>query len=244
MGYILKSLCMNSTNPNQYALVTGGNKGIGFAICQGLLAAGFDVILAARSLDKAKAAIAQLQTSQVHPLVLDVADDNSIHHAVEQVRREFSHLDVLINNAGVYPDQSVNILTISRDLLEQAINTNTFGPIRVVQAFLPLLEKASAARVINVSSGYGALDGLSADVPSYCLSKLALNGATIMLADALRSQDIAVYAMCPGWVRTDMGGTSAPRAPEQGADTAIWLATEASPSLSGKFFRDRQEISY
>lgn len=235
---------MNSTNPNQYALVTGGNKGIGFAICQGLLAAGFDVILAARSLDKAKAAIAQLQTSQVHPLVLDVADDNSIHHAVEQVRREFSHLDVLINNAGVYPDQSVNILTISRDLLEQAINTNTFGPIRVVQAFLPLLEKASAARVINVSSGYGALDGLSADVPSYCLSKLALNGATIMLADALRSQDIAVYAMCPGWVRTDMGGTSAPRAPEQGADTAIWLATEASPSLSGKFFRDRQEISY
>ena len=235
---------MNSNQQNKNALVTGGNKGIGFAICQGLLKAGFEVILAARSLDKAKAAIEQLQSSQVHPLVLDVADDDSIHQAVETVQREFSQIDVLINNAGIYPDEGVNILTIERNLLEQAMQTNTFGAIRTAQAFLPLLEKASSARVINVSSGYGAIDGLSADVPSYCLSKLALNGATIMLAAALKPKGIAVYAMCPGWVRTDMGGASATRSPEQGADTAIWLATDASPNLSGKFFRDRQEISY
>ena len=118
------------------------------------------------------------------------------------------------------------------------------GPIRTTQAFLPLLEKAAAARVINVSSGYGALDGLSANVFSYCLSKLALNGATIMLAEALQPKNITVYAMCPGWVKTDRGGASAPRNPEQGADTAIWLATAASLDLSGKFFRDHQEISY
>ncbi len=235
---------MSYNHQNKSALVTGGNKGIGFAICQGLLKAGFEVTLAARSLDKAKAAIEKLQSAQVHPLVLDIADDDSIHQAVDALRQELGHLDILINNAGIYPDEGVNILTINRNLLDQAMNTNTFGPIRTAQAFLPLLEKASAARVINVSSGYGALDGLSANVPSYCLSKLALNGATIMLAEALQPKGIVVYAMCPGWVKTDMGGTSAPRTPEQGADTAIWLATEASPDLSGKFFRDRQEISY
>ena len=235
---------VNTNNQNKYALVTGGNKGIGFAICQGLLKAGFEVILAARSLDKAKQAIEQLQSAQVHPLVLDVADDNSIDQAVAALRQKLGHLDVFINNAGIYPDEGVSILTIDRNLLNQAMNTNTFGPIRAVQAFLPLLEKAPAARVINVSSGYGALDGLSANVPSYCLSKLALNGATIILAEALQPKGIAVYAMCPGWVRTDMGGASADRSPEQGADTAIWLATDALPDLSGKFFRDRQEISY
>jgi NAD(P)-dependent dehydrogenase (short-subunit alcohol dehydrogenase family) len=124
------------------------------------------------------------------------------------------------------------------------MNTNTFGAIQTTQAFLPYLAKAPTARVINVSSGLGALAGLAAESPSYGLSKLALNGATIILAAALRPQEIAVYAMCPGWVRTDMGGTSASRSPEQGADTAIWLATEASPDLSGKFFRDRQEIPF
>jgi NAD(P)-dependent dehydrogenase (short-subunit alcohol dehydrogenase family) len=237
---------MNSPSLGKRVLVTGGNKGIGFAICKGLLAAGFEVILAARSLDKAQEAAERLQLddSQVRVVELDVTDDNSIRRAVERLSQDITHLDVLVNNAGIYPDEGVNILTISRDLLNRAMNTNAFGPIQVTQAFLPLLEKAPAARVINVSSGYGEISGLSADVPSYCLSKLALNGATIMLADALRSQGIAVYAMCPGWVRTDMGGTSAPRSPEQGADTAIWLATEASPNLSGKFFRDRKEISY
>jgi len=237
---------MNSQSSGKRVLVTGGNKGIGFAICKGLLAAGFEVILAARSLDKAQEAAERLQLddSQVRVVELDVTDDNSIRRAVERLSQDISHLDVLVNNAGIYPDEGVNILTISRDLLNRAMNTNAFGPIQVTQAFLPLLKKAPAARVINVSSGYGEISGLSADVPSYCLSKLALNGATIMLADALRSRGIAVYAMCPGWVRTDMGGTSAPRSPEQGADTAIWLATEASPNLSGKFFRDRKEISY
>jgi NAD(P)-dependent dehydrogenase (short-subunit alcohol dehydrogenase family) len=235
---------MNPINRNKHVLVTGGNKGIGFAICQGLLTAGFEVTLAARSLDKANVAIAQLKSDRVHPLILDLADDDSIDLAVAAYRQEFEQLDVLINNAGIYPDKGVNILNIDRHLLAQTMNTNAFGAIRMTQAFSPLLAKAAAARVINVSSGYGALDGLSADVPSYCLSKLALNGATIMLATALKTQGIAVYAMCPGWVRTDMGGASADRSPEQGADTAIWLATEASPDLSGKFFRDRKEIAY
>jgi NAD(P)-dependent dehydrogenase (short-subunit alcohol dehydrogenase family) len=235
---------MNYHDRHKYALVTGGNKGIGFAICQGLLKSGFEVILAARSIDKAKDAIEKLQSSQVYPLVLDVADDESIQQAFTDLSQELGHLDVLINNAGIFADEGVNILKIDRHLLARTMNTNTFGAIRTTQTFLPLLAKADDARIINVSSGLGALSGLSADSSSYCLSKLALNGATIMLSAALEPQGIAVYAMCPGWVRTDMGGESATRSPEQGADTAIWLATAASLAQSGKFFRDRQEISF
>ncbi len=227
------------------ALVTGGNRGIGFAITQGLLEKGYEVIITSRSLDKAKQAVEKLNSiGKVIPIELDVADDNSINKALESLRTKVDHLDVLINNAGIYPDEGVNILTIPRDLLDLTLNANTFGAIRMVQAFLPLLQKSPDARVINVSSSYGEINGLSADVPSYCLSKLALNGGTIMLAQALRSQKIAVNAICPGWVKTDMGGDSAPRTPEQGADTAIWLATEAPRNHTGKFWRDRKVISY
>lgn len=224
-------------------LVTGGNRGIGFAIAQGLLARGYDVIITARSLDSAKQAAKELQGT-VTPIALDITNDRSIRAAVETLRQTSDRLDVLINNAGVYPDDNVNILTISRDMLTTGMQTNTFGVIRMVQACLPLLEQSQDARVINMSSGMGALDGLTTTAPSYCLSKLALNGATLMLAQSLSSKGIVVNAMCPGWVQTDMGGSSAPRSPEQGADTAIWLATEAPRNHNGKFFRDRNIISF
>ncbi|WP_138502092.1 SDR family NAD(P)-dependent oxidoreductase [Nostoc sp. PA-18-2419] len=225
------------------ALVTGGNRGIGFAIAQGLLAKDYEVIITSRSLENAKLAAEKLQ-GKVIAIELDVTDDRSINQAVKTLHHKIDRLDILINNAGVYPDKDVNILTIDRELLDFAMNANTFGPIRMVQAFLPLLEKSSDARVVNVSSGYGALADLSDDVPSYCLSKLALNGATIMLAQALHSKGIVINSICPGWVKTDMGGSSAPRSPEQGADTAIWLATDAPRNISGKFLRDRKVISF
>ncbi|WP_414544813.1 SDR family NAD(P)-dependent oxidoreductase [Nostoc sp. CCY0012] len=233
---------MESTQKKR-ALITGGNRGIGLAIAQGLAAKGYEVIITSRSLDNAQQAAAKLQ-SKVIPIELDVTDDRSINQVVETLRQQIDQLDVLINNAGIYPDDGINILTISRELLDSTMNANAFGPIRMVQAFLPLLAKSPDARVINVSSGYGALEDLSADVPSYCLSKLALNGATIMLAQALHSKGIVVNSVCPGWVRTDMGGASAPRSPEQGADTAIWLATDAPRNINGKFLRDRQVVSF
>ncbi len=114
----------------------------------------------------------------------------------------------------------------------------------MIQTFLPHLAHADHARVINLSSGYGELDGLSANVPSYCLSKLTLNGATIMFDQALRQRGIAVNSVCPGWVRTDMGGPNATKSVEEGADTTVWLATDAPHSFSGKFFRERREISW
>lgn len=238
---------MNAQYKGKTALVTGGNKGIGFAICKGLINLGFDVIIAARSLAKGKEAAAQLKSpdSRIAAMQLDVTDDRSIFLAAQALTRSCDRLDVLINNAGILPDRGLNLLNISREMLDLTMHTNAFGAISVTQAFLPLLAKSDAGRIINVSSRYGQLNSLSASLPpAYGLSKLALNGATIILADTLRSQGIAVYAMCPGWVRTDMGGETATRSPEEGADTAIWLATEAGPELSGKFFRDRQEISY
>ncbi|MBV9105016.1 MAG: SDR family NAD(P)-dependent oxidoreductase [Verrucomicrobia bacterium] len=225
------------------ALVTGANKGIGYEIVGQLLAKGLRVILTARNEVAGKKAASSFQ-GDVQFLPMDVSDDTSIEKAAQAYGERADALDVLINNAGIYPDENVDILTIPREQLVKTFQTNTFGPLSVTRAFLPFLKKSGGARVINISSGYGQIDGLSHKVPSYCLSKLALNGITIMLDQALRPQGIAVYVMCPGWVRTEMGGANASRSVEEGADTAVWLAIDGPQHLSGKFFRDRKVIAW
>lgn len=238
---------MNIEN-RRLALVTGSNRGIGFAIAQGLLLQGYEVIITSRSLDKAKQAQQQLQAlGVVIPIELDVSDDRTIDAAVATLRNQgVDRIDVLINNAAIQPDRSADILTISRELLDAVLNTNLSGAIRVAQAFLPFLENSSDARVINIASSMATLANLTMIpvTPGYNLSKLALNGATIILAESLRLRGIAVNSMCPGWVKTDLGGELAPLSPEQGADTAIWLATEVPHNESGKFWRDRKVVSF
>jgi NAD(P)-dependent dehydrogenase (short-subunit alcohol dehydrogenase family) len=225
-------------------LITGANRGIGFETARQLAARGFHVVIGARSEEQGHAARRALEAiGKASLLVVDVSDSKSIAAATAKFS-SMGQLDVLINNAGIYPDEGISILTIRREQMVSTFQTNTFGPLEMTQAFLPYLKKAPAARVINVSSGYGQLSGLSANVPSYCLSKLTLNGVTIMLAEALKEQRIAVNSMCPGWVRTDMGGSSAPRSVEEGADTAVWLASEADETLTGKFFQNRKEIPW
>lgn len=226
-------------------LITGANRGIGFETARQLAGRGFHAVIGVRSEQNGQKALRELEPyGKISLLALDVSDSKSIAGAAAKFASMADQLDVLINNAGVYPDEGISILTISREQITSTFQTNTFGPLAVTQAFLPYLKKSKAGRVINFSSGYGQLDGLSANVPSYCLSKLTLNGVTIMLSEALKSEGIAVNSMCPGWVRTDMGGASAPRSVEEGADTAVWLATEAVQKLTGKFFRDRKEISW
>ena len=225
------------------ALVTGGNRGIGKEIVRQLANKGWRIILTARD-PKTGAQAASSIKGDVRFLALDVADDESIAQAAENFSKESDQLDVLINNAGIYPDEGFNILTVPRELLSKTFQTNVFGAIRVIQALLPFLSRADQARIVNLSSGYGELGGLSSNVPSYCLSKLTLNGATIMFDQALRNHGIAVNSVCPGWVRTDMGGPNATSSVEEGADTAVWLATDAPHSLSGKFFRRRREIPW
>ena len=228
------------------ALVTGGNKGIGFETARQLGDLGWQVVIAARRAGAGKQAAASLvnKGAAVSFLELDVADSASIARAAAEFGKRFPQLDVLINNAGIYPDEGKNILSISREQIDLTLQTNTLGALEVTQAFLPYLRASGAARVINLSSGYGQLESLSPDVPSYCLSKLALNGLTLMLSRALAQEKIVVNSMSPGWVRTDMGGANAPRSVPEGADTAVWLATEAPPGLTGKFFEDRQQIPW
>jgi NAD(P)-dependent dehydrogenase (short-subunit alcohol dehydrogenase family) len=237
---------MSSHQPQRIVLITGSNRGIGLETAQQLAGRGFHVVIAARNEASAQQAIKTITAAKGKAsfLQLDVSNSTSIHSAAKNFAKIFNHLDVLINNAGIYPDKGLNILTVPRDHMVQTLQTNTFGQLEVTQAFLPYLRQAAAARIINVSSGLGQLEGLSSDMPSYCLSKLALNGLTIMLAEAIKPDNIAVNSMCPGWVRTDMGGPDATRSVEEGADTAIWLADEAPHSLTGKIFRDRKEINW
>ena len=176
-------------------------------------------------------------------LEINVSDADSVIAAEREFSKMADHLDVLVNNAGIIVDGDDAILEISDDLLKKALETNTLGALRVSRAFVPFLRKSKAPRVINVSSGGGQLTG-GADgwAPAYCISKTALNGVTSQLAAALPK--FAVNSVCPGWVRTDMGGENASRSVEEGADTIVWLAAEAPHELSGKFLRDRKEIPW
>ena len=237
---------MSQEPSHKTVLITGANRGIGLETARQLGQRGFHVVIGARDEASGRRAAEAITADggRATFLPLDVSSSESIRAAAGRFAGVADRLDVLINNAGIYPDKGLTILSLPRDRLAQTFQTNTFGALEVTQAFLPHLRRAGLGRVINVSSGYGQLEGLSPDVPSYCLSKLALNGLTIMLAQALTGDRIAVNSMCPGWVRTDMGGPNASRSVEEGADTAVWLAAEAPHELTGRFFRDRREIPW
>jgi NAD(P)-dependent dehydrogenase (short-subunit alcohol dehydrogenase family) len=224
-------------------LITGANRGMGRQTGRELSGNGYRVYLGTRS-PEANGEIVKDIKGETFWITIDVSESESIRRASKWLAERETTLDVLINNAGIFPDKQRSITNISRNQLVATFQINTFGPIEVTQAFLELLRKSGAARVINLSSGYGQLNGLSADVPSYCLSKLALNGVTLMMADKLKADRIAVNSVDPGWVRTDMGGRNASRKVEEGAAGIVWLASEAPHELTGRFFRDGQEIEW
>jgi len=227
------------------ALVTGANKGIGREVARQLARKGFHVFVGARKREAGRKAANEIagEGGKATFLQIDVADHASVTAAARQFEKIADHLDVLVNNAGIIVDGDDSILEISDDQMRQTLETNTLGALRVTRAFLPFLKKSKTPRIINVSSGGGQLTG-GADgwAPAYCVSKTALNGITSQLAAALPK--FAVNSVCPGWVRTDMGGQGATRSVEEGADTIVWLASEASQNLTGKFLRDRKEIPW
>jgi NAD(P)-dependent dehydrogenase (short-subunit alcohol dehydrogenase family) len=228
------------------ALVTGANRGIGLEVCRQLAGLGLTVILTARDAAKAELAAKELAASgTVEPLALDVADANSIEKAAAEVSHRYGHLDVLVNNAGINYDtwETAENADINGTVMD-TIATNLLGPWRMCQAFLPPLRKSASARIVNVSSGSGSLTEMGAGPPAYQVTKAALNALTRTLAGELRSAHILVNAVCPGWVATDMGGASAPRAVDEGAAGIVWAATLPDDGPTGGFFRDGKPLPW
>jgi NAD(P)-dependent dehydrogenase (short-subunit alcohol dehydrogenase family) len=226
------------TPDQNIALVTGANRGIGFETCRQHARLGILVILTSRDEAKGQAAQKKLVAEGLDVTFhqLDVTEDESIRGLATFVKKEYKRLDILVNNAGVYIDNQSSLLRMEMDIFHTTMTTNLHGPIILCQAFIPLMEQQGYGRVVNVSSGAAQI--------SDRLSKAALNAMTRILADELRGTNVLVNSMCPGWVRTDMGGRAAPRSVEKGADTIIWLATLPGGGPQSGFFRDRAQIPW
>src|SRR5438105_7083397 len=244
------------TKGKRIALVTGANKGIGFEVARQLARKGFHVVLGARNPDAGEAAVQKLNREAEEEnssentglgaitfLKIDVSKLDSIRRAAEEFSRKSDRLDALVNNAGILLDDDKHILTITAEIFETTLRTNMVGALLVSQEFVPFLRKSDAPRIVNVSSGGGQLtDGADGWAPAYCISKTALNGVTAQLAAALPK--FAVNSVCPGWVRTDMGGSNATRSVAEGASGIVWLAADASQKETAKFWRDRKVIPW
>ena len=228
------------------ALVTGANRGIGLEVVRQLARRGFTALLGARDAEKGKWAAAPLEGEglKVIPVQLDVTAEASIETLRRWTEERFGRLDVLVNNAGVLYDSWQRAVGADLKLVREAFETNTLGPWRVTQAFLPLLRRSGGGRIVNVSSESGSLAGMGGGTPAYGVSKVALNALTRMLADELRGERILVNSVCPGWVATEMGGRDAPRSVEEGAAGVVWAATLPDSGPTGGFFRDGEPLPW
>ena len=225
-------------------LVTGANKGIGFEIVRQLAARSYSVILTSRDEAKGMNALAQLkkQNLSVEYVQMDIKSEESIREAFNKVNASFGKLDVLINNAAILLKEDQSLLNNDVSILKQTIDSNAYAQLMVTKIFTPII--STGGRIIMTSSDGGSMsNSVGGWSPAYCVSKSFLNAITRHLAYELSGRNISVNAFDPGWVKTDMGGRSAPGSVEEGADTAVWLTT-ADRIGTGKFFRSRKEIEW
>jgi NAD(P)-dependent dehydrogenase (short-subunit alcohol dehydrogenase family) len=229
----------------QNVLITGANKGIGLETARQLLKNGMHVIISARDEAKLDKALKELKAEypEVESVVMDVSSYDSVKAAAQILAQRNIQLDVILNNAGILLREDRSLLSHDDEILKTTINTNSYGPLRVVHAFLPMLK--SPGRIINLSSEGGSMsEPIGGWSPAYCVSKTMLNAITRHLAYELKEKNITVNAVCPGWVKTDMGGKSAPRSLEEGAETVVWAAMEVRQNFTGKFFKNKSEIRW
>lgn len=231
----------------QIAVVTGGNRGIGFEICRQLAQRGIRVVLTGRDAAKGGIAVEKLRDAGFGVTFhrLDVTSARGITALAAFVTAEFGRVDILINNAGVMIDPHGSRLLDSKlETYRETLETNVLAPLALTQALLPVMMKQNYGRIVNISSGLGQLSDMGTGTPAYRISKTALNALTRIAAAETRASNILVNSMSPGWVKTDMGGPNAPRSVAQGADTAVWLATLPDGGPTGCFFFDRKPISW
>jgi NAD(P)-dependent dehydrogenase (short-subunit alcohol dehydrogenase family) len=236
-----------SHREQRVALVTGANRGLGLETCRQLLAKGVRVAMTGRdvaALHQAYRALPEQEQQNALTVQMDVTDTDSIRTAERTVMERFGGVHVLINNAAVLSSRDDDALSISGDTYRRTFETNVFGVIEVCRVFVPGMASSRYGRVVNVSSGVGRISTMSGYAPAYSMSKAALNAFTRHLAHSYQGTGVLVNAVDPGWVRTDMGGASAPRSLEEGADTITWLATLPDDGPTGGFFRDRRAIDW
>lgn len=223
------------------ALVTGANRGIGFAIAKGLAAQDYKVLLGSRNFQAGKEAADSIK-GNISAVELDLSDRETLSNQLEQIHASHPEIDVLVNNAGIL--EYGNLLEIAPETLYRSMRINFEAPYDLCRFFVPNMIERGYGRVVNLSSGWGSFsDGLTGP-PTYSVSKAALNALTLAMARSVSSKNVKMNAMCPGWVRTRMGGQSASRSPEKGAETAIWLATLPNDGPTGGFFRDKRLIDW
>jgi len=229
------------------AVVTGANRGIGYEICRKLGQLDIHVVLTSRDAAKGKAACQSLRGEEL-PITfcrLEVTSARSVKALAAFVAKRFGRLDILVNNAGIMIDpHGARLVELEPKILRTTLETNTLGPLMLIQALLPLMKARNYGRIVNLSSTLGQLSEMKSGTPSYRISKTALNALTRIVADEARAFGILVNSMSPGWVKTRMGGPNAPRTVAQGADTAVWLATLPADGPTGGFFYERKPIPW
>ncbi|CAN5851503.1 SDR family oxidoreductase [soil metagenome] len=228
---------------NRVALVSGGNRGIGLEISRQLAAKGYSVVLGSLDQQRGQEAAEKLE-GDVHARQLDVTDHDSVNRLAQSIEDEFGRLDVLVNNAGIMNDDGQSGVDADLNRVRDAVEANLLGAWRLSQALIPLMKSNSYGRIVNISSGLGALQDMGGDSPAYRVSKTSLNALTRILSSELHGTGILVNSVCPGWVQTDMGGQNAARTVEEGADTPVWAATLPNNGPSGGFFRNRRPIAW
>ncbi|MFZ6030419.1 MAG: SDR family oxidoreductase [Chloroflexota bacterium] len=231
------------------ALVSGANRGIGFEVCRQLGQAGFQVILTSRNRTLGEEAAGTLAKEGLQIIYhqLDVTKLDEIEETSKFVSQQFDRLDILINNAGVNLDGEKDINEIDAALIEDTLKVNFYGPLHLTRTFLPLMQKHNYGRIVNVSSSGGSLSTMATmagKIPAYRISKAALNAQTRLIASAVKDYNIKVNAMCPGRVKTRMGGEDARRSPRESIDTILWLATLPASGPTGGFYKDRKKLPW
>jgi NAD(P)-dependent dehydrogenase (short-subunit alcohol dehydrogenase family) len=236
----------------QVALVTGSNRGIGFEIARQLAVKKIQVVLTSRNSASGEAALNKLTgdggLKKVLSMQLDISNQASVDRLLNEVEKTFGRLDVLVNNAAILIDKDY-VVASNADLVtvKTTLETNLIGAWRMCKAFIPLMKRNGYGRIVNVSSGAGEFEYMATSGgywPAYSVSKASLNALTVMLASELKGTNILVNAVCPGWVRTDMGGSNATRSVEEGAATPVWLATLPDGGPTGHNYYDKKQISW